>query len=155
ASAIGEWRVAAYAPSDDLRIQRPAAFVAKRADVSANYFAVLGVGLQLGRTFTPEEERGSYPAVVISDDLWRRVFNRAASVVGRMVRMAYASCRLRDCGEFFTIVGVAAKGFSGTDLDRVDLWSTLNWGQSVRAVARVPAGATLFPYEDWITARVL
>jgi hypothetical protein len=41
--------------------------------VSANYFSVLGIRPELGRTFLPEEDRpGAEPAVVVSDAFWRR-----------------------------------------------------------------------------------
>src|SRR5262245_9938 len=42
---------------------------------TANYFSVLGVQAELGRTFLPEEgEAGRDNVVVLSDTLWRRRF---------------------------------------------------------------------------------
>jgi predicted permease len=74
--------------------------------VAANYFDVLGVKAQLGRTFLPEEDllSSTQPAVVISDEWWTRRFKRDPSVVGRRVRL--------DNKEF-TIVGIAEPGFTG------------------------------------------
>src|SRR5688572_9851768 len=44
--------------------------------VSGNFFDVLGVQPQLGRTFTTEESTWGGPkAVLLSDGLWRRRFN--------------------------------------------------------------------------------
>lgn len=59
------------------------------AAVSANYFDVLGVRAQRGRTFLPDEERaaGASPVAVLSDGLWRSRFNADPAVVGRAVRI--------------------------------------------------------------------
>ena len=44
--------------------------------VSANFFSVLGVQPQMGRTFTEEEGRTEgKPVVMISDSMWRSRFN--------------------------------------------------------------------------------
>src|SRR5262245_40234859 len=45
--------------------------------VSANYFADLGIGARLGRTFLPEEDRipGANPVIVLSYLFWQRRFN--------------------------------------------------------------------------------
>jgi putative ABC transport system permease protein len=54
--------------------------------VTTNYFAVLGVGTQIGRTFTAEDGReGHQFEAIISDALWHRKFGGDASVVGRSV----------------------------------------------------------------------
>src|SRR5260221_428068 len=44
--------------------------------VTGNYFSVLGVRMELGRAFAPEEDRGAGadPVVVLSDALWRGAF---------------------------------------------------------------------------------
>jgi hypothetical protein len=70
------------------------------AVVSANYFDVLGVRAQLGRTFLPEEDLapGKAPVAVISDPLWRTRFNADPNVLGRAVRIN---------GHAFVIIGVA------------------------------------------------
>jgi predicted permease len=75
--------------------------------VSANFFDVLGVDLALGRGFHPEEETIPSPVAVISHRLWEREFGRDASIVGREILLSGAS---------FTIVGVAAQSFNGTEL---------------------------------------
>ena len=48
----------------------PAAFV------SPNYFDVLGVRPEIGRTFAPEEGRAESPVAIISRALWMREFGR-------------------------------------------------------------------------------
>ncbi len=68
------------------------------AFVSDNFFKVIGLSPQLGRTFSEEEEKAGGPqAVIISDRLWQRVFNRDPEVLGRAVKFHDQS---------FTVVGV-------------------------------------------------
>ena len=56
------------------------------AIVTANFFKVIGLGPQLGRTFTEEEDKPGGPLLaVISDRLWARVFQRDTAVIGRAV----------------------------------------------------------------------
>ena len=75
---------------------------------SANYFDVLGVQPQIGRLFHSADERGlnSAPYVVLSDALWRRMFNGDPSIVGTTVRLSEQP---------FTVIGVAAASFHGTE----------------------------------------
>jgi predicted permease len=68
------------------------------AHVSAQFFAMLGVPMLLGR---PLLEAGG-PEIVISDQLWRHSFARDPSVVGRQVRLN---------SQPYTIVGVAGPAF--------------------------------------------
>ncbi|MEO6970487.1 MAG: ABC transporter permease, partial [Chthoniobacterales bacterium] len=54
------------------------------AYVTANFFKVIGLPTELGRTFTEEEDRlGGPQFIVISDRLWQRVFQRDPNVLGR------------------------------------------------------------------------
>ncbi len=76
--------------------------------VSGNYFDVLGVRAELGRTFLPDEDKtpGAYPVAVISHNLWERRFNSDATVVGKSMVLN---------GVQFTIVGVAPHDFVGAE----------------------------------------
>src|SRR5690349_6143062 len=76
--------------------------------VSGNYFDVLGVKAELGRTFLPDEDKtpGSSPVAVISHNLWQRRFNSDATVVGKSMVLN---------GVQFTIVGVAPRDFVGAE----------------------------------------
>ena len=68
------------------------------ASVTRNFFEILGLPPKIGRTFSEDEDKvGAPPVVVISDRLWRRVFNAAASVLGR-------SITLHD--QNYTVIGV-------------------------------------------------
>jgi predicted permease len=83
--------------------------------VSGNYFEVVGVRFALGRGFRPEEDRvgGRNDVVVIGHRLWRTRFQASADVLGRTVGLN---------GRQFTVVGVAAEGFTGTNMLAADLW---------------------------------
>ena len=84
--------------------------------VSGNYFQVLGAGTQLGRPLLPDDDRtpGAHPVAVISEPFWRRSFAADPGVVGRSVLLN---------GQTFTIAGVAARRFTGTDIGLpTDVW---------------------------------
>lgn len=84
--------------------------------VSGNYFSVLGLRAQIGRTFLPEEDQtpDSHPVVVMGHGLWERRFGRDPAVVGKTVSLNRRS---------FTVVGVAPKGFTGTFIfGPADFW---------------------------------
>ncbi len=58
------------------------------AAASANYFGVLGVTAQFGRTFgVGEDQAGRDHVVVLSHELWASHFGSDASIVGRTIRL--------------------------------------------------------------------
>jgi predicted permease len=77
-------------------------------EASGNYFDVLGVHAILGRTFTPDEDRKSSPrpVIVISYAAWQSRFAGDPRIVGQTVKLN---------GLDYTIVGVAPRGFYGTE----------------------------------------
>ena len=57
-------------------------------NVSDGFFSTLGIGAQMGRTFSAEEDRiGGPPVVLISEALWTRAFARDPMIVGRQMRL--------------------------------------------------------------------
>jgi len=120
--------------------------------VSGTYFPVLGVGAVLGRTFTPEEDQtpGGHPLVVLSHAYWRTRFAAALDVVGKTLVLN---------GHDMTVLGVAAAGFDGVQLEFVPqvfvpimmkaqmtpLWDALKDRRSrfVNAFGRLKPGVTL------------
>ena len=76
---------------------------------SGNYFDVLGVKPILGRGFLPEEDQtpGSHPVAVLSYACWQHRFAGDPSIVGRTILLN---------NHTFTIIGVAPKGFIGTEV---------------------------------------
>ena len=84
--------------------------------VTANYFDMLGVEMQIGRRFLPEEEDYTSPRAVaiISERLWREYFGASPSILGD---------RILVYDRPFTVVGVARAGFFDVEPDmRRDLW---------------------------------
>ncbi len=73
-------------------------------NVSANYFSVFGTPVALGRDFLPEDETSASPVVIVSHEWWQRQ-GAPADIVGRSLTVNGRSC---------TIIGVAARGFTGT-----------------------------------------
>jgi predicted permease len=86
--------------------------------VSGSYFAVLGVPMLRGRAFDASEDRigAPVPVIVLSEAYWRTRLASAPEVVGSTVRVR---------GLPFVVIGVAARGFDGTDLSQVDAWIPL------------------------------
>src|SRR5262245_50056005 len=56
--------------------------------VSGNYFRLLDVPAQIGRTLTPEDDNASSsPVAVISHGFWQKRFGGQSSVIGKTVTM--------------------------------------------------------------------
>src|SRR5438094_2271003 len=56
------------------------------ASVTRNFFNIIGLQPEIGRTFSADEDKvGAPPVVVISDRLWQRAFNRDPSGLGRSI----------------------------------------------------------------------
>ena len=115
------------------------------ADVSPEYFSVLGVEPQLGRVFTAEEDKPNSGVVLISHGLWLRRFGGRRDVIGRQIRMGAASP---------TIIGVMPEGFEYPfRADRQDFWEPLSDrpipdrdkrdNHTYRVIARMKPGVTI------------
>jgi predicted permease len=78
-------------------------------EATGNYFDVLGVHAILGRTFTPEDDRMSspHPVIVLSYTAWQTRFAGDRDIAGKTVKLN---------GLDYTILGVAPKGFFGTEV---------------------------------------
>jgi putative ABC transport system permease protein len=73
------------------------------AAVSANYFNVLGVTAQLGRTFSAgEDQSGQDRVVILSHELWARRFGSDESIIGHTIRLNR---------ENYTVIGVMPASF--------------------------------------------
>ncbi len=86
--------------------------------VSGNYFSLLGVGMALGRGFTPQDDHGEAPPVaLLSHRFWRSRFGSDTTAVGRTVYLN---------GKPVTVIGVAAPDFVGSVASiRPDIWLPL------------------------------
>jgi predicted permease len=83
--------------------------------VSENYFKVLGVAAQRGRTFDSMNaaELAASPPVLISENYWRKRFARDPAVVGKTIRLN---------GAAVTIAGITPHDFVGTSVAVPDFW---------------------------------
>jgi putative ABC transport system permease protein len=85
--------------------------------VSGNYFSLLGVRPELGRTFLPEEDKdtGASAVAVLNHKFWQRQFGGNPGVVGSTIRLN---------GHPFTVIGVGPRGFDGTiGVFPPDMWT--------------------------------
>lgn len=111
--------------------------------VTENFFSVLGVQPQLGRTFTADECRWQGPkAVLLGHGLWERRFNSDPAIVG-------TSLTLND--EPVTVVGVLPASFNFASVfapgSHFDLYfpfplspETNRWGNTMAMIGRLEPG---------------
>jgi predicted permease len=111
------------------------------ADVTDNFFSVLGVAPVEGRPFAPGEDRyGAEPVVVIGHALWTRRYGADRSLVGRPIYLD---------GRETLVVGIAPPGFRYPR--QTEVWRPLGWDPTQHnrgarffgVVARLAEGKTL------------
>jgi len=118
------------------------------AFATANFLSVLGTRMEAGRFFAPEEQDMNSPAsvVVLGYGLWKTEFGGDASAIGRSITLD---------GRPMTVIGVVPEGFTGVELERVDVWTPMplrsgpaarHWGKGTSSgpsiVARLKPGMT-------------
>jgi predicted permease len=113
--------------------------------VSDNFFDILGVRPQFGRTFTVEETKWEGPkAVLLSHSLWTRRFNSDPTIVG-------SALTLND--DSHTVVGVLPASFDFASVfapgSRFDLYlpfplspETNRWGNTMAMIGRLRPGVS-------------
>src|SRR5581483_8576337 len=86
--------------------------------VTGEFFSVLGVPAELGRTLRPEETwKGNDLVVVLSHGLWERHFGSDPSVIGKTLQLN---------GSSYQIVGVMPSSFYFAGKD-AELWAPMGW----------------------------
>jgi putative ABC transport system permease protein len=108
--------------------------------VSEGYFRVFGATVQLGRTFTPQEDApNGGNVVVISYGLWQRRYGGDPGIIGRTISLA---------NEPYTIIGVLSRRFEPEKA--ADLWvpfqfdpESENQGHYFQVVGMLRPGVTL------------
>jgi macrolide transport system ATP-binding/permease protein len=77
--------------------------------VTGNYFEMLGVKPALGRVISTEDDTqpGAHPVTVLGYQSWRQRFGADPAVIGKSVIVN---------GRSYTVIGVAAQGFFGTEI---------------------------------------
>jgi putative ABC transport system permease protein len=114
--------------------------------VTADYFRVFGLLPRIGRDFTAADDvPQAPPVVIISDRLWRRVFDAAPDVTGRQVALD---------GYGYEVIGVMPAAFEHRLMPAIDVWRAMQydrtlptrqgreWGHHLRVVARLGDGVT-------------
>jgi putative ABC transport system permease protein len=89
------------------------------AQVSGDFFPLVGVQALRGRLLQPEDDRvGGARVAVVSASLWHRRFGSDPDLVGKTVVLS---------GEPYTVVGIAPEGFrlSSPHSSRTDVWTPL------------------------------
>jgi predicted permease len=108
---LAAYRIAPMALNTDTGSRRVWGYLA-----TGNYFSMLGVRPAVGRLFTAADDAtpGAAPLVVLSYQFWRAAFAGDPQVTGRTIRINDRP---------YTILGVAAAGFIGTEvIYRPDVW---------------------------------
>ena len=108
--------------------------------VTHDYFALFGAPIQLGRTFTQEEDLpNGGKVVVLSNGFWKRKFGGNPQIVGTAVSLS---------GDPYTIVGVLGPNFETDPVS--DMWlpfqfdpNSQNQGHFFLAAGRLKPGITI------------
>ena len=124
-------------------------------DATANYFEVLGLRPMLGRTFDPDEDRGTlaHPIIVLTYKGWQAHFAGDSGVIGRAITIN---------GHPVTVIGVTGPEFHGVrplvDMDGVvpmdQVWPAYGAELENRASTLVSVFGRLRPGVSLSAARV-
>ncbi len=117
------------------------------AEVSANFFSLLGIQPALGRSFSPQEDAPEARGVMIlSDGFWRRRFGADPNVLGKSLRLDNAE---------YTVIGILPANFVYPSQLKPDAFVPLplptkpDWSQresdDMSVVARLKPGIPLQP----------
>ena len=102
------------------------------ARVSANFFSLLGVEPQLGRTFTDDEGRlEGKPVVILTNSIWRTRFNSDPNIVGQSVTLDTTP---------HTVVGVLPADVPFAFVGEAEIWSPRYFEYSLMSTQRLRMG---------------
>jgi predicted permease len=116
--------------------------------VSGNFFSGLGVKLARGRGFTAQDETGHALLMVISYNYWTRRFSRDPNILGKVLYVK---------GVPFTVAGVTAEGFEGTEAgSSMDFWIPLQNRVEFNVLGNPPEQGKLYQQDQtWWCMRLL
>jgi predicted permease len=84
------------------------------AKATYDFFTTLGVRPLMGRFFDADDDRVDSPlTAVVGYEFWQAALAGDAAVLGRTLDLS---------GHRVTVIGVAPRGFTGIDLEPVDVW---------------------------------
>ncbi len=116
-------------------------------EVSGNFFSGLGARIERGRGFTLDDEKNHAAVVVINYDFWTRSYAQDPNVVGTTLYVK---------GVPMTVVGVAARGFSGVEpLTATDFWIPLQSSPALNAWGAPSDLFTLYGSPRWWCLRMI
>ncbi|MGA8221021.1 MAG: ABC transporter permease [Candidatus Acidiferrales bacterium] len=130
--------------------------------VPPNYFALLGVKPQLGRSFDPEDHTPGFTLeVLISDGLWKGAFGGDPNVLGKSIRLD---------NDLYRIVGVMPPGYHdpgrSTEERNAELWAATGFAAApappplrklhflAPVIARLKPGLTIAAAQSQLDALV-
>lgn len=116
--------------------------------VSTNFFSGLQVDMALGRGFTSRDESNGSQVMVLSYNFWTRRFSRDPGVIGKTIFVK---------GLPFSVVGVAARGFEGTEAgSSLDFWIPLQDRAELNVFGISPGEAKLYQHNPtWWCIRLI
>jgi putative ABC transport system permease protein len=88
-------------------------------NVAPNYFALLKVKPQLGRSFNPDDHTPGFTLeVLLSDGLWKRAFGGDPGILGKSLRLD---------NDLYTVIGIMPPGYHDpgqtADERSIELWT--------------------------------
>ncbi|WP_263355954.1 ABC transporter permease [Acidicapsa ligni] len=113
--------------------------------IAGNFFQTLGVQPVIGRLFSPEEtHKGGRPAVLLSNNFWRRQFNSDPAILGQTITLSKQPV---------TVVGILPASFDfGSVFSpglRMDVYipaimdNMRSWGNTLSIVGRLKPGVSV------------
>src|SRR5216117_815068 len=85
------------------------------ASVTRNFFKIIGLPPEIGRTFSEDEDKvGAPPVVMISDRLWQWAFNRDPKILGQAITLHDQS---------YTVIGVMPRQVASPQ--DTDVWLSM------------------------------
>ncbi len=93
--------------------------------ISGNAFSVAGVGMAMGRAFTPADDQPSdpKPLVILRNGFWKQRLGSDPNIVGKSIMLN---------GLNYNIIGVAQPGFMGFEVAMApDFWTPLSMAEKI------------------------
>lgn len=117
----------------------------RSAAVSPNYFSVLGVTTQLGRTFEAgEDQPGREQVVILSYELWEQHFGSDPSLIGRTIRLNRENYTIIGVmPASFRLLGFTSQLWTPLVLTAADQTAAARKDRSLHLFARLKRGITL------------
>jgi predicted permease len=141
-SSLFMYRVAAMSVESTEGARRVWGFL-----VTGNYFETLGIRPALGRFFGPREDQhvNASPHAVLSYACWQNRFGGDPQIAGRVVRINTHP---------YTVVGVAPKGFHGTEVFYwPELWVPLTMQPQIEGATN-PWLESRGSFNGWVAGRL-